>query len=277
MPSQSAASGPAAGQAHSVHEVHVEGDHLPAPDYREPHLPAEVLPVLGGGVVEPQFVARLHSRRQRADGPGVRPVAGKPLDAVLRELVLEPLGMRDTTFHVTEADAGRLAALYVPDPATGRTARQDALGGLVLQPPQMLSGGGGLVSTAADYQRFLDCLLGGGELDGTRILGPRTLEYATENHLPGGLDLEAVGRPLFSETTFDGVGFGLGFSVVEDPVKYQVLSSKGEFAWGGAASTAYWADPVEDIVVQFFTQLLPSSTHPIRTQLKQLVYSALVD
>jgi CubicO group peptidase (beta-lactamase class C family) len=133
------------------------------------------------------------------------------------------------------------------------------------------------VSTAADYHRFTQMLLGGGELDGARLLGPRTVAYMTRNHLPGGADLEAVGRPLFAETTFDGIGFGLGFSVVDDPVKNKVLSSRGEFAWGGAASTAFWVDPVERITALFLTQLLPSSTHPIRPQLRQLVYQALVD
>jgi CubicO group peptidase (beta-lactamase class C family) len=99
----------------------------------------------------------------------------------------------------------------------------------------------------------------------------------TRNHLPGGVDLETFGRPLFAETTFDGVGFGLGFSVLDDPVKNKVLSSGGDFGWGGAASTVFWVDPAEEITVMFFTQLLPSSTYPIRSQLRQLVYQALVD
>ena len=145
------------------------------------------------------------------------------------------------------------------------------------EPPTLLSGGGGLVSTAADYHRFTQMLLGEGELDGVRLLGPRTVRYMTSNHLPGGVDLEAFGRPLFAETTFDGVGFGLGFSVVEDPVPGKVPASRGEFAWGGAASTAFWVDPAEEITVLFLTQLLPSSTYPLRPQLQQLVYQALVD
>ena len=95
--------------------------------------------------------------------------------------------------------------------------------------------------------------------------------------MTGGVDLEAFGRPLFAETTFDGVGFGLGFSVVQDNVANKVLSSIGEYAWGGAASTGFWIDPAEEITVLVMTQLLPSSTHPLRTQLKQLVYQALVD
>ena len=176
-----------------------------------------------------------------------------------------------------DADADRLAALYMPDPSTGRATRLDALGDLALRPPDALSGGGGLVSTAADYHRFTQMLLGEGALDGVRLLGSRTVRYMTRNHLPGGVDLEAIGRPLFAETTFDGMGFGLGFSVLDDPVKNKVLARAGEFAWGGAASTAFWVDPAEQMTALFFTQLLPSSTHPIRPQLKQLVYQALVD
>jgi CubicO group peptidase (beta-lactamase class C family) len=121
-------------------------------------------------------------------------------------------------------------------------------------------------------------LLNRGELDGVRLLGTRTVDYMTRNHLPGNADLEAFGRPLFAETTFDGVGFGLGFSVTMNPVANRVLASKGgDYAWGGAASTAFWIDPAEEIVVLFLTQLLPSSTYPIREDLKALVYQALVD
>ena len=115
------------------------------------------------------------------------------------------------------------------------------------------------------------------ELDGARILSPRTVRYMASNHLPGNVDLTAFGRPLFSETAFDGVGFGLGVSVTIDPVKGRVPGNAGEFAWGGAASTAFWVDPVDDLTVSFFTQLLPSSVHPIRSQLKQLVYQAMLD
>ena len=144
-------------------------------------------------------------------------------------------------------------------------------------PAKIFGGGGGLVSTAADYQRFVQMLCNGGELDGVRILSPRSVKYMASNHLPNNADLTAFGRPLFSETTFDGVGFGLGVSVTIDPVKGRVPGNAGEFAWGGAASTAFWVDPVDDLTVTFFTQLLPSSVHPIRSQLKQLVYQALID
>jgi CubicO group peptidase (beta-lactamase class C family) len=210
-------------------------------------------------------------------GRVVEVLSGQSLDAFFAERIFAPLGMTETAFSVPEADAGRLAALYTPDPATGRAVRHDAMGQAALRPPDCLSGGGGLVSTAADYHRFAQMLLGEGELDGVRLLGSRTRRYMAANHLPGGADLEAFGRPLFAETTFDGVGFGLGFSVVVDPVAGRFTSSPGEFAWGGAASTAFWVDPLERITAMFLTQLLPSSTYPIRSQLHQLVAQALVD
>jgi CubicO group peptidase (beta-lactamase class C family) len=209
-------------------------------------------------------------------GRVVEVVSGRSLDAFLAERVFGPLGMTETAFHAAPEHHDRLAALYVPDPDTGRATRYDEMGTEVLSPPDALSGGGGLVSTAADYHRFAQVLLGEGEVDGVRLLGPRTVRYMTRNHLPGGADLEAFGRPLFAETTFEGVGFGLGFSVVEDPVAGKSPGSRGEFAWGGAASTAFWVDPAERLTVLFFTQLLPSSTYPIRSQLHQLVHQALL-
>jgi CubicO group peptidase (beta-lactamase class C family) len=211
-------------------------------------------------------------------GRVVEVVSGMPLDEFFRTRIFEPLGMTDTEFWVPEDRVDRLARLYVPSPAD-RTAvpAPDGIGRTSTSPPTMLGGGGGLFGTAADYLRFAHMLLGRGELDGVRLLGSRTVDYMTRNHLPGGADLEAIGRPLFAETTFDGTGFGLGFSVLLDPVANKVPSSPGEFAWGGAASTAFWVDPVDEIVAVFLTQLLPSDTHPIRTQLKQLVSQALVD
>jgi CubicO group peptidase (beta-lactamase class C family) len=199
----------------------------------------------------------------------VEVLSGKSLDAAFDELVLGPLGMIDTSFAAR--DAGRLAALY-----TAGLHRNRELGDSFLD-PTWLSGGGGLCSTLSDYHRFTRFLLNRGELDGVRVLGDRTMRYMTRNHLPGNADLAAFGRPLFAEAPFDGVGFGLGFSVLLDPVASHTLGTAGEFAWGGAASTAFWVDPVERITVVFMTQLLPSSTYPIRSQLRQLVYSALVD
>jgi CubicO group peptidase (beta-lactamase class C family) len=210
-------------------------------------------------------------------GRVIEVVSGQPLDRYLRERILDPLGMADTGFWVEEAAAGKLAALYSPAPGGGRLARNDQLGARALRPPTCLAGGGGLLSTAADFHRFTQALLGGGELDGVRLLGPRTLAYMARNHLPGGADLETFGRRLFAESTFDGVGYGLGFAVLLDPVANKVLSTAGELAWGGAASTFFWVDPAERLTAIFLTQLLPSSTYPLRSELRQLVYQALVD
>jgi CubicO group peptidase (beta-lactamase class C family) len=210
-------------------------------------------------------------------GRVVEVASGQSLDEFFRTRIFEPLGMSDTAFGVAPADHSRLAALYTRHRRTGHAVRLDAMGDAALRQPSLLSGGGGLVSSARDYHRFSQMLLGRGALDGVRLLGSRTVAYMTRNHLPGGADLETIGRPLFAETTYDGVGFGLGFSVLEDPAKNKVLSSTGDFGWGGAASTAFWVDPVERITALFFTQLLPSSTYPIRPQLKQLVYQSLVD
>jgi CubicO group peptidase (beta-lactamase class C family) len=211
-------------------------------------------------------------------GRVVEIISGQSLDVFFAERILGPLDMGETTFGVRPDDRDRLAALYSPDPWTGRATRNDLQGATALaHPPDALSGGGGLVSSPADYHRFTQMLLRGGELDGARLLGTRTVAYMARNHLPGGTDLEAFGRPLFAEVTFDGVGFGLGFAVTEDPVANRVLASAGEMSWGGAASTAFWIDPAEELTATFFTQLLPSSAYPIRSQLRQLVYQALVD
>jgi CubicO group peptidase (beta-lactamase class C family) len=209
-------------------------------------------------------------------GRVVEVVSGQPLDRYFDEHVFGPLGMADTGFWVEGEAAGDLAALYVAGPQ-GRPARFDELGRRALRRPDCPDGGGGLVSTAADYHRFTQALLRGGELDGARLLGSRTLAYMARNHLPGGADLESFGRRLFAETTFDGVGYGLGFAVMLDPVANKVLSSAGELAWGGAASTFFFIDPAERLTAIFMTQLMPSSTYPLRSELRQLVYQALID
>jgi CubicO group peptidase (beta-lactamase class C family) len=209
-------------------------------------------------------------------GRVVEVVSGMPLDRALRELVLDPLGMSETAFSCPEEAHPRLAALYAPNPATKEIMRLDAFGEAAKRPPAALMGGGGLVSTAGDYLRFAEMLRRGGEVDGARVLSPRTVDFMTANHLPGGADLTQFGRPLFSETTFDGVGFGLGVSVTVDPVGSKVPGSVGDHGWGGAASTTFWVDPVERLSVVMMTQLLPSSTHPLRSQLKQMVHQAII-
>ena len=208
----------------------------------------------------------------------VEVVSGMPLDDFFRTRIFEPLGMTETDFYVHDESLDRFATLYVRNPKTGEAVpAPDALGRGMDQRPTMLGGGGGLVGTAHDYLRFAHMLLNRGELDGVRLLGSRTVDYMTRNHLPGNADLESFGRPLFAETSFDGTGFGLGFSVVLDAAANKVLRSQGEYSWGGAASTIFWVDPREEIVALFLTQMLPSSTYPIRSQLNQLVQQALVD
>ncbi|MGQ0572729.1 MAG: serine hydrolase domain-containing protein [Pseudonocardia sp.] len=206
-------------------------------------------------------------------GRVVEVASGRPLDAFLAEEILRPLDMIDTAFWTDDTD--RLATLYVPRPGGGLV--RSPIGDAATRAPTFLSGGGGLVCTAADYQRFVQALARGGELDGVRLLGPRTVAYMTRNHLPGGLDLARFGRPIFAESNVNGVGFGLGVSVVVDAAAGKILTNDGEYAWGGLASTAFYVDPVEDVTATFFTQLMPSSAYPLRAQLRALVNQALVD
>ena len=208
-------------------------------------------------------------------GRVVEVLSGQPLDVFVKERVLDPLGMSDTRWWVDGPDVDRLAGLYAA--WEGGTIRYDTLGDSALKPPVMLSGGGGLISTAADYWQFCRMLLGRGEAGGARLLAPRTVELMTRNHLPGGADLGQLNSGGFAETVFDGIGFGLGFATTMDAAPGKGASSVGEYYWGGLASTAFWVDPLTGVTATFFTQLVPSSTYPIRAQLRQLVYSALLD
>ena len=213
----------------------------------------------------------------------VEVLSGQPLDEFFEQRIFAPLGMRDTSFGLRpDDDPESLARLYgaVPGQPGGAAtgfAFLEAFDAAAHAKPAFLSGGGGLLSTAGDYLRFVDLLRRGGAYDGGRLLGSRTIAHMVRNHLPGGQDLETFGRPVFAETPLRGVGFGLGFSMVIDPVRYGVVASAGDYSWGGAASTAFYVDPVEDVTVSFYTQLLPSSTLPIRNHLRQLVNQALVD
>ncbi len=201
-------------------------------------------------------------------------VSGQRLDEFFAERILGPLGMTDTRWWAQGRDVERLAALYIPDGAGG-VARFDHLGNEAVREPTLHAGGAGLLSTAADYHKFTQMLLREGEYNGARLLGSRTVRFMTRNHLPGGADLDALTTGGFAETTFEGIGFGLGFAVVRDPVAWRVPSSPGQYYWGGAASTAFFVDPAEELTVLFFTQLMPSSTYPLRPQLRQLIYPAL--
>lgn len=209
-------------------------------------------------------------------GAVVQRVSGQPLDAFLTDRILKPLKMDDTGFSVPAAKADRLPDCHIWDARTqGRVLWDRGAESFWLQTPKLVSGGGGLVSTALDYHRFCRMLENGGELDGVRILGRKTIELMTLNHLPGKGDLTSLSRSLFSETQNGGVGFGLGFAVTQDVARAMIPGSPGEFYWGGMFSTSFFVDPVEKLHVVFMTQLSPSLLYPIRRELKTLIYAAL--
>jgi CubicO group peptidase (beta-lactamase class C family) len=213
-------------------------------------------------------------------GRVVEVASGQSLDEFFTERILRPLDMTDTTFWVEDDRASRLAALYGLGPGRAMIKMGAPWDNARIK-PRMLSGGGGLVSTAADYHRFLQLLLDrpdspAGELDGVRLLSPRTVRYMGRNHLPGGQDIATFGRALYAESPMHGSGFGLGFAVVTDPAAVKVDCSAGELSWGGAASTAFWIDQAEGLTVSFFTQLIPSNALPLRPQLRQLVYQSIL-
>ena len=203
----------------------------------------------------------------------VEKISGQPFDKFLQSRILQPLGMHDTDFHVPPEKASRLAACYAAT-ADGMRLENDPQKSAFLHSPTFLSGGGGLVSTASDYLRFCRMLLNGGSLDGVRLVSPKTLELMTANHLPGGKELPDLSVSLFSEAAFAGIGFGLGFAVTVNPAKTLLPGTQGDVAWGGMASTYFWVDPREELIVIFMTQLMPSTTYQIRRELRTLVYSA---
>jgi CubicO group peptidase (beta-lactamase class C family) len=209
-------------------------------------------------------------------GALVELLSGKRFDQFLKENIFDPLGMQDTAFHVPADKLARFAALYRRGADKRLELAEDPQNSPYGHEPKFFSGGGGLASTLADYHRFCEMLRRGGELDGARILGPRTIELMHMNHLRDGLDLSKLAIGAFSETANDGVGFGLGFASTLGEVASGGLSA-GEYYWGGAASTIFWIDPKADLVVIFLTQLLPSNTFDFRGQLKNIVYSALAD
>jgi CubicO group peptidase (beta-lactamase class C family) len=204
-------------------------------------------------------------------------ISGKPFETFLKERILDPLGMNDTDFFVPAGKAHRFAACYSADGKGGTTLQDDPAKSSFLSPPSFISGGGGLCSTAADYLTFCRALLNGGELDGVRLIGPKTLALMTSNHLPGGRELPEMSRSMFSEAAYNGIGFGLGFSVTMNPAQTLIPGSRGEYAWGGAASTAFWIDPTEELIAIFMTQLLPSSSYPVRRELRTMVYAGITD
>ncbi|HEX4821087.1 MAG TPA: serine hydrolase domain-containing protein [Acidimicrobiales bacterium] len=205
-------------------------------------------------------------------------ISGQRFDDYLRTTIFEPLQMHDTAFHVPDSEIDRFAASYGRRKDKTLKLLDNPEKSTYREPPNFLSGGGGLVSTTEDYLRFCRMLLHGGELDGQRVLGRKTIELMSMNHLPGGGELREFALPGgYGETGFDGVGFGLTMAVGLGPVATQSVGSTGDYYWGGAASTIFWIDPAEDLVAIFMTQLMPSGSFDFRGQLKSIIYPAIVD
>lgn len=206
----------------------------------------------------------------------VEAISGKRFDHYLQEVIFDPLKMKDTAFVVSPDKLDRFAANYQRRPDKTLKLIDDPRTSTYLKEPSFFSGGGGLTGTTPDYMRFCEMLRRGGELDGERILGPRTIEMMHKNHLAGGKDLTDLAIASFSETANKGVGFGLGFAMTLDQVTTGCLG-EGDYYWGGAASTIFWVDPKEDLCVVFMTQLMPSGAFNFRGQLKSIIYSSIVD
>lgn len=207
----------------------------------------------------------------------VETLSERPFDEFLKAELFEPLQMVDTAFQISEEEIGRFPTNYRRRRDKSLRAFDEPADSSYLRERPFVSGGGGLVSTSADYLRFCQMLLNGGNLDGARILSRKTIELMTKNHLPGGVDLRQVALGNFGETGFDGIGFGLGFAVSLDETQTQAVGSPGHYYWGGAASSIFWIDPIEDLLVVFMTQLMPSRTFNFRGQIRSLVYAAIAD
>ena len=206
----------------------------------------------------------------------VEVVSGMPFDEFLRERIIAPLGMKDTAFYLTEDKLDRLASVYAPAQNGGGIAPLDnSLINRVQRPHTLFSGGGGLVSTAADYMRFCRMLLNGGALDGARLLAPKTVEMMRSDHLADDLKPFAVRKSTAGDTK--GCGFGLGFRVVTDIAQHGIIGSNGIYSWGGAASTVFWIDPAEDLIAILLTQFMPSSYYPLRREFQVATYQAMVE
>ena len=206
----------------------------------------------------------------------VEAISGQKFEDFLQQRIFEPLGMQDTAFWVPEEKVERFAANY--ERARDKSLRliDDPQASKYLQPPSFPSGGGGLVSTTADYAKFCEMLRLRGTVNGVEIIGSRTLALMTKNHIAGGADLSQAAMGAFSETAYEGVGFGLGFASTLGEVASGTVGA-GDYYWGGAASTIFWVDPVEDLYVVFMTQLMPSATFNFRGQLKNIIYGAIND
>ncbi|MBX2871095.1 MAG: beta-lactamase family protein [Saprospiraceae bacterium] len=198
----------------------------------------------------------------------VEVISGQPLDKYLQERIFEPLGMLDSGFFVPEDKHDRLATVYAPNGKGGIIPMESPLTNGIKSPTIFFSGGGGLASTPTDYLRFAQMLVNGGEFEGKRILGRKTVELMLMNHLPDGM---TVGK------SNPGAGFGLGFMVTLNPAHRTEMGSEGEGTWSGLANTFFWVDPEEELVSMVFTQFLPHSFYPLHREFKNLVYQSIID
>jgi CubicO group peptidase (beta-lactamase class C family) len=209
----------------------------------------------------------------------VQKLSGLSFGEFLRTRLFEPLGMTDTAFFCPPEKLDRFASCYQPKPGGGLALQDDAQNSTYAAPPLLESGGGGLVSTTHDYMRFCRMMVQGGALDGVRILSPKTVALFSLNHLEGGRELAQMAPPgAFSESGYNGIGFSIGCGVNIDVARTRLPGTVGEYFWGGAAATAFWIDPREDLTVVFMTQVMGSDARlTLRRDLRTLVYSAITD
>jgi CubicO group peptidase (beta-lactamase class C family) len=209
----------------------------------------------------------------------VQKLSGQTFGEFLRTRLFEPLGMKDTSFSVPANKMDRFASCYMPKQGGGLKLQDDSQKSTYAEPPKLESGGGGLVSTAHDYMRFCKMMLGGGSLDGVQILSPKTVQMFGMNLLPENKLLSDMSAAItFSEAGYAGVGFSIGCGVTMSPTLTHVQGTPGEFFWGGAASTAFWIDPKEDLAVVFMTQVMGTDARlTLRRDLRTLVYSAMTE
>ncbi|MBP38130.1 MAG: serine hydrolase domain-containing protein [Dehalococcoidia bacterium] len=208
----------------------------------------------------------------------VQVISGQNFDDFLSERIFEPLGMVDTSFGISDEKIDRFASLYVPTLEGGLKLQDSAEDSYYRKPINWISGGGGLLSTAMDYYRFLQVLANRGVAEGCRYLSRKTIDMMTANHLPDGISVaEHANREPWNDPKRLGEGFGLGFAVTLSPEKAQIVGSQGQYSWRGAASTEFWIDPKEELVVIFMTQLMGSGTYPLRQELQVLVNAAIDD
>lgn len=209
----------------------------------------------------------------------VQRISGQPFDEYLQEHIFAPLGMQDTFFEVPVDKLDRFLPNHYIDPKTKALTQIPEEGTDAMQDYKkvtLYSGGGGLVSTIMDYMKFAEAMRNGGELNGVRILSPKTVNYMRQNHLPASIVSGGSGESPTLGAALRGFGFGLGFGLVTDPVASGVMGSAGEYNWGGAAGTVFWIDPVEDVVVVGMIQLM-GSPYPFRSDLKIATYQALTE